>query len=325
MDKKLIDNIENRHIEKLDPHEISNYISSKNKEIISAILSSFKWVTSSPSQKQIDKYINELTFYLKMGYNVKNFKRQFFEMVNGLLGYRKYNNDKYDDRLVFLLKQFDNHDIDEYIDYASTNYGCNNLLYILDYLEHYKINIPKKYKESKYIDKAKALNWLADWVEDSFTKTFLPPGFDKYFFRKSYKTLYRGISWSDSDIKKFLPRLTDRDFSKHRLGDILFINLTHFLTSWTTEFEVADRYAKYNIMGSKDNKFEYGVVLEISNIKKIDVLVDIHETFMNEKGVNYTDHEVVLYPGRFKAKILRIYKNREPQDSMVLDEKFNSI
>lgn len=157
----------------------------------------------------------------------------------------------------------------------------------------------------------------------------LPLNIEKYFNRdNNYSKLYRGLAFTDDMLHKYLPRLTENDLTKYKLGDYIPINLKG-LTSWTTEYKVTDNYSEY----CYDNKASYSIVLKLENVKRYSVLADVDKTLESteenteeESDSDDSDHEIILYPGRFRCKIIKIYKNCKEQDFLTFDiEKYNSI
>lgn len=185
------------------------------------------------------------------------------------------------------------------------------------------------------MDKTLALKWLSKWLVSTGGKKKLiklPDNIEKFFKRNNnYIKLYRGLSFTDSMISKYLHTLTEMDLTKYKVGDYIPIKLTE-LTSWTANYNFAEEYAdsyrydnseqlKKNLDENYKKDTIYGIILELENVKRYSVLADVDKTFESDD-----DNEIILYPGTFRCKLIKVYKNGKEQESLTFDlEKYNSI
>lgn len=192
--------------------------------------------------------------------------------------------------------------------------------------------------ESEEMDKTLALKWLKRWMTSTHRKTKLenlPFNIEKFFERNNnYTKLYRGLHFTDSMISKYLHKLTERDLTKYKVGDYIPIKLTQ-LTSWSTSYDSAAEYAdsySHDILEQQKKDLDknykkdtiYGIILELENVKRYNVLADVNKTI--EEDEESSDNEIILYPGTFRCKLIKVYKNNIEQESLTFDiEKYNSI
>ena len=189
--------------------------------------------------------------------------------------------------------------------------------------------------ESEEMDKTLALKWLNQWLNITGGKKKLrnlPDNIEKFFKRNNnYTKLYRGLSFTDSMISKYLHTLTEMDTKKYKVGDYIPIKLTE-LTSWTAIYDFAANYAdsyrhdyleqfKKDLYENYKKDTIYGIILQLENVKRYSVLADVDKTFESDDN-----NEIILYPGTFRCKIIKVYKNGKEQESLTFDlEKYNSI
>lgn len=201
-------------------------------------------------------------------------------------------------------------------------------------IEREKMLRRRRNNSQEEMDKTIALKWLRSWMVTTRRKKLLeqlPFNIEKFFKRdNNYTKLYRGLHFSDSKISKYLHTLTEKDLTKYKLGDYIPIKLTQ-LTSWSTSYDSAIEYSDYgyytkNGVLVKDIPKEtyYGIMLELENVKRYSVLADVNESLDDDD--ESSDNEIILYPGTFRCKLIKIYKNGKEQESLTFDlQKYNSI
>ena len=147
--------------------------------------------------------------------------------------------------------------------------------------------------------------WIHDWILSSHGKKKyldLPTEYENNFPKiiKSY-TVYRGLIWSEKDIKEHLKQFHDNlDYEKIKVGNVLKLKLKD-ITSWTTDPKTAEEFAKEEIM--YENRSDYGLVL-MARVKPQDVLLDL-------EIANEPQKEIVLKPGTFKCTIFKTFNHKK--------------
>lgn len=162
--------------------------------------------------------------------------------------------------------------------------------------------------------------WLNNWVFKNMQqkKDFLdlPLGIDKFYKKKqqSYQ-LYRGLFWNNDDIRKMLPNLGDINYSRYTVDSNIMLDLRQ-LTGWSQLEWIATDFACSSL--TKTSTFKkcgrYGIVLQ-SYVPAKNVLADVNLSL----NINHEEHEIILYPGRYKCKILKLLKDgKEVKDMSLL-------
>lgn len=151
-----------------------------------------------------------------------------------------------------------------------------------------------------------SLQWLYDWEYNSDgLKNYqdLPLYIENCFKKKTEPyTLYRGLKWNQSDVVEYMQKHNvSFDFHKYNKDQILVLNLRD-LTSWSTKQSIANVFS--------ENK-DYGIILQ-AFIKQSSVLVDLDMSF-NDKRLG----EVILLPGTYKCKVIKVVKNVEIQTGKI--------
>lgn len=154
-----------------------------------------------------------------------------------------------------------------------------------------------------------AKNWFDTWVRTDTNRLqihHVPRIVEKYCVRKSYKELYRGMSWDLKGEFQIHNLFTGRDYSTYKKNDIVQLDF-RYLTSWTPLKRQAEHFA---------NKKNYGIVLKIKNIKKQDIFCDLNESLFAVNNVYAGEDEIIFYPNRLKCEIVEIFYNRKLVDSI---------